>query len=385
MIGIDPRTVVLFAALLAGLMTLILLSVRWSFGGKIHGLSAWAAGMAAVALACLLSAFRGNWPDLLSIVVANGLFLFSACSWTEGTLLFYGRPPRRKWLALAGLASALLIAWHTLAEPNYAVRLIVFTATASLLYATQAGVALRHGERHFVTWFFTGALMLESAMMLLRCVTGMVALGPDANFFSADHLQVAYLMLANSMPLVLSTGFFMAATRKIQVHLEELSRHDSLTNILNRRAFLEQFQNEQARHQRQRHELAVILLDIDHFKNINDTYGHAAGDAVLVRVCATVQQLLRKNDAFGRIGGEEFAILLPDTALGPALLVAERIRLSVAAMVSLDNMQVTLSAGITTLAAATETPQEAMRRADQALYRAKTTGRNRSVLAHASE
>jgi diguanylate cyclase (GGDEF)-like protein len=384
MISVDPRTVVLFASILAALMTLILLSVRWSFGEFVHGLLAWVYGMAAVAVGCVLYAFRGIWPDAICIVLANALFLFSACSWTAGTMRFYGLVPPRTLLVIVCIAGTLLVAWYTIREPNYTVRLIAFTATTSLLYLVQCYVAVRHGERHFVTWFFAAALLLESLTMLVRCVMGILGTSSQAHFFSSDLTQVTYLLIANAMPLVLATGFFMAVSHKIQSAFVVLSRHDSLTNILNRRAFLELFHIEQTRQRRHKHALSVLLLDIDFFKSINDTFGHAAGDAVLIQLCETVQQLLRRSDAFGRIGGEEFAILLPQTAADSAFILAERIRESVAEKVGHGYRLVTLSIGVACLASGEETPQEIMRRADQALYEAKENGRNCSVVSQAT-
>jgi len=381
MISVDPRTIVLFASILAALMTLILLSVRWSFGELVQGLLAWVAGMAAVAVGCVLFAFRGIWPDWMSIVLANAFFLFSACSWTAGTMRFYGLVPPRALLALVCIAGTFLIAWYSLVEPNYGIRLIAFTAVTSLLYLVQFWVVVRRGERHFVTWFFGGALLLEALTMVVRCITGVVGLSAQSHFFSEDWTQVIYLLIANAMPLVLATAFFMALTHKIHRTLEILSRHDSLTNILNRRAFLELFHIELARQRRHKHALSILLLDIDYFKSINDTYGHAAGDIILVQLCETVKPLLRRSDPFGRIGGEEFAILLPQTPADSAYSLAERIREHVASQVGQGYRTVTLSIGVASLASEEETPQEVMRRADQALYHAKENGRNRSVAA----
>lgn len=379
MINVDPRTVVLFASILAALMTIILLSVRWSFGEFVRGLLLWVYGMAAVAVGCLLYAFRGIWPDVMCIVLANAIFLFSACSWTAGTMRFYGLASPTTLLATVWGAGTLLIAWYTLIEPNYTVRLIAFTATTTLLYLVQCYVAVRHGERHFVTWFFAAALLLEALTMLVRCVTGIFDQSSRAHFLSGDTTQVIYLLVASAMPLVLATGFFMAVSHEIHSALALLSRHDSLTNILNRRAFLELFQIEVTRQRRHNHALSLLMLDIDFFKSINDTYGHAAGDIVLIQLCETVQQLLRRSDVFGRIGGEEFVILLPQTPADSAFILAERIRESVAANVGHGYRQITLSIGVASLTSQEETPQDVMRRADLALYKAKESGRNRSV------
>jgi diguanylate cyclase (GGDEF)-like protein len=381
MIQLDPRTIVFFSSVLAALMTLILLTLRSSFGQHLRGMLAWAAGTALFSIASALYALRGQWHELLTIVLGNGLFMAAACYWTAGTLRFYGVNPRPRLLVLTCAAITLLIWWFLQVSPNYQVRLMVFTATGCVLYAIQAFVSARYGERHAVSWFFTGSLMVSALFMFVRFVSGAFALEPNAHFLSEDWVQICYLLFANSVPLLLSTGFFMVASRKIQSQLNELSRHDSLTGILNRRAFLEQCNTEQARHLRHQRPLSMILIDIDHFKKVNDTYGHAAGDAVLIGVCDTVQALLRNSDALGRIGGEEFAILLPETGITSAHTLAERIRNGVAETKMMGGLEVTLSLGVTTFSTEYDRPQDAMRRADTALYQAKSEGRNRTVLA----
>jgi len=231
--------------------------------------------------------------------------------------------------------------------------------------------------------FFNGALVAALVVTILRCVSGVLVLEHGADFLSTDWIQITYLLFASSMPLVLSTGFFMIAARKIQRMLVELARLDSLTGILNRRAFLEICDGEHSRHRRHKRNMSVILIDIDHFKRVNDTYGHAAGDRVLVAVCGTVQSMLRKSDAFGRIGGEEFAVLLPETCVGDAYSLAERIRIGVGLTRVRDDVQVTLSLGVTMFDVQHEAMHEVMSRADSALYQAKSGGRNRTVVADA--
>lgn len=383
MLAIDPKTVIFYSAILAGLMTLILLTFRSVAKGQVAGTLNWAAGTASFSIACLLYSFRGVWPDAVSVVLGNTLYLFAACSWTAGTLRFHGVDPRTRWLALICMAMTLFIAWFTLISPNYQIKLVVFTAISASLYGIQAIVAIKHRENGLVYLFFIGALVTAFVITLMRCVSGILELEKDAHFLSQDWMQITYLLFASSIPLVLSTGFFMIASRKIQQKLIELSRVDSLTGILNRRAFLEVCEGEHSRHRRHHREMSVVLMDIDHFKQVNDTYGHATGDLVLISVCTTVQSMLRKSDAFGRIGGEEFALLLPETCEGDAHSLAERIRIGVSITRVRHNLQVTLSLGVTKFDVQREMMHEAMSRADAALYHAKSSGRNRTVLSNA--
>ena len=163
-----------------------------------------------------------------------------------------------------------------------------------------------------------------------------------------------------------------------------LASQDHLTSAMNRRRFLEVCDEAMSRARRYREKLAFVIIDIDHFKHINDDYGHPAGDFVLKSFAATCRECLREVDHFGRLGGEEFGILLPNTNLEGAEQLAERIRLRVEATEIIWNgtpLHLTASFGITELTEADATFDTAYVRSDKALYRAKELGRNRTCSA----
>ncbi|MBA3032213.1 MAG: diguanylate cyclase [Gammaproteobacteria bacterium] len=168
--------------------------------------------------------------------------------------------------------------------------------------------------------------------------------------------------------------------RKTEAALRELATTDALTGVANRRQFLALAEVELARVQRFAQPAALLMLDLDHFKRINDTYGHAAGDAVLVDFAATVHDALRQVDCVSRLGGEEFAVLLTGCTVEDARMFAERLRQLVAERkVSYDeqDIEVTVSIGIASMQRADVSPESVLERADAALYRAKAAGRNR--------
>ncbi|WP_404384232.1 diguanylate cyclase [Caenispirillum salinarum] len=174
----------------------------------------------------------------------------------------------------------------------------------------------------------------------------------------------------------------MLALRRQHLDLERLATTDTLTGALNRRAFMARLETETQRAGRHGHDFAVLMLDIDHFKRINDTRGHAAGDQALVAFADTLRGHLRDTDSLGRLGGEEFAVLLPETGADGAATLAERLRAAVAAArVTTDaaTFGFTTSAGLASFAG--DTPESLLRRADGALYRAKEGGRDRVVAA----
>ncbi len=165
--------------------------------------------------------------------------------------------------------------------------------------------------------------------------------------------------------------------------LERLALTDGLTQIHNRRHFQIRLAEEFRRAQRYDNPLALILADIDHFKAVNDTSGHVVGDQVLRKVAGCFQGCIRDTDTVARWGGEEFAVVLPQTHLAGALTVAERIRRDVSALRlgPADSVSVTASLGVSSYPAAhVHTTEELVRSADEALYRAKRDGRNRVCL-----
>jgi diguanylate cyclase len=172
----------------------------------------------------------------------------------------------------------------------------------------------------------------------------------------------------------------------LQNELEEASRlmrHDQLTGALNRRGLEEMFQTESARAQRRGTRLAVALLDIDHFKKLNDSLGHKVGDDALVHLAKVVRQHLRPQDVLARYGGEEFVILLPetgDTDAQQALIRLQRELTREFFMADLQKVVITFSAGVTRLAEG-ESLESALKRADGAMYQAKQAGRNRVMVA----
>jgi diguanylate cyclase (GGDEF)-like protein len=177
-----------------------------------------------------------------------------------------------------------------------------------------------------------------------------------------------------------------AQLRLLNTELHRLATTDPLTGLTNRREFLSAVHNELRRMQRHARPAAVFMLDIDHFKRLNDLYGHDVGDRALVEVARQVRQMLRSHDVFARLGGEEFAAFLPETDIDSALQTAERVRASVAALrLTVDHQPIgfTCSIGVTILDPLADTPESALKRADAALYAAKAAGRDRVVRAAA--
>jgi len=180
---------------------------------------------------------------------------------------------------------------------------------------------------------------------------------------------------------LLATAVDITERKRLEVELKRQAHLDYLTGLPNRRSFMEQGEVELSRTQRYGTTLSILMLDIDHFKQINDVYGHQAGDLVLKTLALIFQEVLRSVDIIGRMGGEEFAVILPETDIDQATEVAERLREVISeGEVSLPvglRINYTVSIGVTTLIDKNSNIEMLLYEADKALYRAKQTGRNK--------
>lgn len=174
--------------------------------------------------------------------------------------------------------------------------------------------------------------------------------------------------------------------KQLELELEQLATTDGLTGMLNRRAFTREVVQEIERARRYSRPLALLMLDVDHFKSVNDRFGHAIGDATLTVFADTAREGLRRLDVLGRVGGEEFAVAMPETDSATAAMVAERLRVAVAAReveTPQGPLHVTVSVGVASWRGDDEDLDALMKRADDALYAAKDQGRDRVVVASA--
>ncbi|MCJ2181108.1 sensor domain-containing diguanylate cyclase [Novosphingobium sp. 1949] len=181
-----------------------------------------------------------------------------------------------------------------------------------------------------------------------------------------------------SAEIALLTSFSQIVVSELE--LRRVAQFDTMTGALSRRAFVDRMEEEIERFQRYKCDSSLLLFDIDHFKSVNDRFGHPGGDTALSEVVATIKRIKRPNDIIGRLGGEEFAMLLPETDAGSALQAAERYREAIAAqsiaITPGTHLTVSASFGIAGLHSAIRTPAQWLACADVPLYQAKRSGRN---------
>ncbi|MFG6447505.1 diguanylate cyclase [Roseateles sp. BYS180W] len=354
-------------------MGLVLLGVRRHHLRDTPGMLLWAWAPLLCAAGCLAYAAWGQWPAALVVTLANGLVLGAAALYVLGAQRFFGQP--LQLAALAGWVSACLVLIqlaHQLWPQARAEALLLLLGAAGLSWALQR---LWQGQRMGAAGRYLQGVQAAQAALLALCLAQL--LWPS----SLDVPHGAMFLALCATLLMMGLGVLLLASQRLREEFMQLARLDALTGSLTRTAWLEQAEMELARCRRYGHALSLLFFDLDSLKHINDQYGHRVGDRVLREAVQQARLTLRQSDQLGRLGGEEFAVLLPETEVASAMQVAERLRQAVE--VGPGAPRTSISAGLVSLGAFEAIPgglDELLSRADAALLRAKTLGRNRVEL-----
>lgn len=333
-----------------------------------------AAGFAGCTAMFLHSA-RGSLPLFLSSGVGLGLGVFAVGLYWQAVVVFEGGK-----VSLVK-ASIGLIVWTALwLLPVVYQSIELRTTILGLLIAGYCFLTARDILRKAkveplpsrsiaaVANLIRGAIWLAPVPLSGLVGPAYAADGTTASWF-------AYIVLANSMMIILTlVALLMLAKERDELRYRLASERDPLTNLANRRTFV----TSACKMLQEQEGASLLLLDIDHFKVVNDTHGHAAGDQVLLAFSRTIEQRMPKGWLFARIGGEEFACLMPRMSAQKAVAVAENLRLAVADMLlpASSTLRVTVSIGVSEAKERGADLDELLATADAALYRAKADGRN---------
>ncbi|MEA1651026.1 GGDEF domain-containing protein [Nitrospirillum sp. BR 11164] len=305
-----------------------------------------------------------------------------------GIQSFLSRSRRTLWLLVPAVAlSCAKIGVFLTFGLHMPINVILGCGCRFLLAAGSAWLLLRHAERdlRIAAWTMAGFNLAWALVLLTRMAWEALQVLPHDPVVIGDLREpttAMALLLRVGVTFTLTLGYLWMVGRRLQARLTHLAEQDPLTGIANRRVLWEKGERMVARARQRGGMLAVLMVDIDHFKAINDRWGHGVGDMVITRVAQTVAGVIRATDILGRVGGEEFAVALPDADAATVAAVAERIRKAVADLVvdPRTPLRCTVSVGRATLAPGVDWAA-LVHAADQALYRAKTGGRNR-VEAH---
>ena len=345
--------------------------LRWFAGGMVVGL-----------VKLVLQGLERKIPAIFSDMVANELYLVSFVMQLLGLRWFVQRKPlRTRWpFVVIGIA---LVVYTILFLDKVPYSSNVINIPNILVCGVAAWILFKNGRGPFAAVARVTAIILsaDAVVMTFRAIL------TDLYYKQADQTDraltdwkwvyslAAMALLATCM--VMCMLWFLVT--ELSKELAEQARTDPLTGALNRRAMEDTALRETTRSIRYGHLPCMIVLDVDDFKHINDTRGHAAGDAALQALVHQIKLMMRANDVLARTGGEEFTILLPNTTASAGIVAAERVRQSVEALeVPFEDepIRFTISAGVAQLDPAQGGWEGMMRRADAAMYEAKECGRN---------
>jgi diguanylate cyclase (GGDEF)-like protein len=333
---------------------------------------------------------RAYFSPSVLLLGGNALSLIAQGMSVVALRLLLGEPLRGRLVLAIGVVGWLGVAWFGLVDLDYR-RRVLWGSVAIALFMLLNIEALRsrlqpRGSRARKLLLLISVL----ALVLLVWRNGELWLGvnPPDQISVPSATNFIYILFSGQQPLFASIGFLLLYNEILQQELHTLARIDPLTGVSNRLAIDEATTRLLERAIRQRQSLGVLMLDADHFKSVNDRFGHSSGDKVLRALASRIRATLRETDVIGRVGGEEFVVLSPAIDLPAALLLGERIRLMVESTPMLidDNvLQLTVSVGVAVTALAECDGAKVLQRADKALYAAKRAGRNRVMATAAFE
>lgn len=371
--------IVFSLVIISAVLSLTFFMAWKNFGQKAHALTwsvAFLAGM--LQWLCVLNAnlFPNNEAYLLvenafSLVLVT-LGIRGHCQRTKCKRL-----PRNLWPYVLPVYG--LIAWHTAIDPHVGIRMTVVPAFAAVTLAASAYMILKYRERtRLAEWAVAIALIVFSiievgaaSLAFMQGATGNESIAAAYRHFNFLTLPACYI--TTSMLIIL----MMASD--ISAKLKKMAVQDQLTGLLNRRGFEEYGARAFSASRRAGVPMSVIMTDIDRFKYINDKYGHAAGDTALAHFARLMSESRRQEDIVARVGGEEFALLLPGTGLRDAMAIADQLCDRVGSTpleMTAIGLPMTSSFGVAAISEKDTSLDEVVLRADRALYRSKRAGRN---------
>lgn len=380
MIGHSP-TIFASIALVALIMAFCLFLVT-RFQPK-DGMLTTGYGLICHALAYCGYASYGFVPLWLSYSLANTLLSLAVAFYTVSIARIQGR--QMAWWPVFSLPLLMAVLQAVLLptqEPRMlAASVVLLMACVLLLYHARQHV-LPGGKAHLL--LVIGAT-ISIVSLLLRVAAVLAGQASEMHYNASNLKQTISISIGTLTVMMFSLGLVLLSKERSESALQEAALKDALTGLANRRAIFELLEQALSQARRSATPLAIAMVDVDHFKSINDRYGHLVGDEVLRRCTQHMQQRLRRSDSVGRYGGEEFLLILPGTEVAGAVAVLNMLRESVAhAPMHIDHQEIRVhfSTGVWCgVPGPGDTADQLIQQADAALYAAKTSGRNTVCLA----
>jgi diguanylate cyclase (GGDEF)-like protein len=377
----DIRSGLLVGALLTLLIGVVLAVVARAMPAVFRpAMNWWVAATLLQPAGFVLLSQRDQLPAWVTIVVANACIAGAFAAYAVALRRFHRLTvPHFLLWGMVALAVGVSV-WFGLVQPDLTKRLIAISVVLAWMLGYCAWTIYRGPDGRGLVRHVAGAAFLGAALiMVYRALALTWDPGQVIAVFQLTHVQLLTYGVGSILPVVATVGFLLLCTDRSQRELERAARVDYLTDVYNRRAIEELGTRAIASARRHGVPLALQVVDIDHFKRINDELGHAAGDLALVRAVERIRECLRAEDVLGRLGGEEFIVLMPNSDGASATAAAERIREAFSAR-PLDlrgqSRKVTLSIGVAVLAPADRLFSQLLQRGDRAMYAAKHAGRD---------
>lgn len=373
--GIAIMSCVMSAAVLASLLR-----------AHVRGVPRWCAGYGLFTIGLAVVLADSRLPSWLGTSVALATFIAGSFAILQGTREFFGRQPAG--IAEYGIVTGIFIVacYFTYGKPDLDARVAVSSAYFAYVRFSIGWTALHHRppQRPAYNYYFLAVAAIVGGLIhVARAATYGLRIEHQSAFLDPSPWNVTFLGLGILSFPFMSIAMVMLAHDRLAERMERLATIDELTGALVRRAFMERAEALAAAARARGTPLALAILDIDNFKAVNDRFGHAAGDRALAHFGATVSRSLRPGDLFGRLGGEEFAVLYPGTRESEALQLANALRATVVAR-PCEQTPCTFSAGVDEFGVGDRLAR-VMVRADAALYAAKALGRNCVVVASSDD
>jgi diguanylate cyclase (GGDEF)-like protein len=353
---------------------------------KFEAARFWTGSAFAAATGAALAMLRIFVDSLLPLVAGGTMMIFAACLAAMGIKRFYDRPVTWRDTALiTGLSFAALI-FFIVGYDSVQMRVLIYSLGQSAPMALMLKLLLSRQDGRISPGARLAGIVsiLIIALYAVRAGASLLHLGGDFSYSHSNPVQSAIVLMLMFLSMSCNFGFLLMAIDRLRNEVADLALLDDLTGVGNRRHLLQRLVEECARSERSGEPFALLVIDLDGFKAVNDTHGHAAGDACLQHFTLMAQTRLRPGDMLARTGGDEFCVVLPSSTLREGAMIARRIldvcREDAEACVGAD-IPISLSIGVAQWTRETGLfPERLIAAADHALYAAKRDGKNRHAV-----